>query len=154
MNFVAEWTTMSAPCSIGRSRYGVAKVESTTSGMPCRCAAAAAASMSISVAFRIADRLDKDSARPVVDGVFKGVFRVRIDKGGGDAVLRERVREQVVRAAVDGFGGDDVVTRLREVEEGVGDCRRTGGYAERCGAAFERRDAFSKISTVVFVRRP
>ena len=93
---------------------------------------------------RIADRLDKDSARPVVDGVFKGVFRGRIDKGGGDAVLRERVREQVVRAAVDGFGGDDVVARLREVEEGVGDRRRTGGYAERCGAAFERRDAFFK----------
>ena len=54
------------------------------------------------------------------------------------------MREQIVRAAVDGFGGDDVVARLREVEEGVGDRRRTGGYAERCGAAFERRDAFFK----------
>ena len=34
MNLVAEWTTMSAPCSIGRQRYGVAKVESTMSGAP------------------------------------------------------------------------------------------------------------------------
>jgi hypothetical protein len=33
-NFVAEWMTTSAPCSIGRHRYGVAVVESTTSGIP------------------------------------------------------------------------------------------------------------------------
>ena len=33
INFVAEWTTISAPYSIGRIRYGVANVESTTSGI-------------------------------------------------------------------------------------------------------------------------
>src|SRR5690606_316067 len=33
-NLVAEWITMSAPCSIGRTRYGVASVASTTSGTP------------------------------------------------------------------------------------------------------------------------
>ena len=38
MNFVSEWTTMSAPCSIGRSRYGVATVLSTMSGSPLSCA--------------------------------------------------------------------------------------------------------------------
>ena len=47
MNFVAEWTTMSAPHSSGRTRYGVAKVLSTTSGMPALWATAATASMSI-----------------------------------------------------------------------------------------------------------
>ena len=34
MNFVAEWTTMSAPHSSGRHRYGDAKVLSTISGTP------------------------------------------------------------------------------------------------------------------------
>ncbi len=32
--FVAECTTMSAPCSNGRMRYGVAMVLSTTRGTP------------------------------------------------------------------------------------------------------------------------
>ena len=36
--FVAECTTMSAPCSIGRTRYGVAMVLSTMSGTPASCA--------------------------------------------------------------------------------------------------------------------
>jgi hypothetical protein len=45
-NFVAECTTMSAPCSSGRSRYGVGTVLSTTSGTPTSCATAATASMS------------------------------------------------------------------------------------------------------------
>ncbi len=34
MNLVAEWTTMSAPCSSGRSSHGVATVLSTISGTP------------------------------------------------------------------------------------------------------------------------
>src|SRR6202000_537926 len=35
MNLVAEWITMSAPHSIGRHRYGVANVLSTTRGSSC-----------------------------------------------------------------------------------------------------------------------
>ena len=35
MNFVAEYTAMSAPWPKGWHRYGVATVLSTTSGMPC-----------------------------------------------------------------------------------------------------------------------
>ena len=35
---MVEWTTMSAPHSIGRHRYGVASVLSTISGMPASCA--------------------------------------------------------------------------------------------------------------------
>ena len=37
---------MSAPHSIGRQRYGVANVLSTSSGTPCSCAMPATASMS------------------------------------------------------------------------------------------------------------
>ena len=46
INFVAECTTISAPCSIGRIRYGVPKVLSTKTGMPCLCAISAIASIS------------------------------------------------------------------------------------------------------------
>ena len=38
MNLVAEWTTMSAPHSIGRHRNGVAKVLSIINGMSCEWA--------------------------------------------------------------------------------------------------------------------
>ena len=37
-NLVAECTTISAPCSIGRHRYGDAMVLSMTSGTPASCA--------------------------------------------------------------------------------------------------------------------
>ena len=43
---MAEWMTMSAPCSIGRHRYGVANVASTISGTPAACATSASAAMS------------------------------------------------------------------------------------------------------------
>ena len=49
MNFVAEWITMSAPCSIGRQRYGVASVESMTSGRFSAWATSARAAMSATV---------------------------------------------------------------------------------------------------------
>jgi hypothetical protein len=48
-NFEVEWTTMSAPCSIGRIRAGEASVLSTMSGRPCLCATAATPSRSITV---------------------------------------------------------------------------------------------------------
>jgi len=51
INFVAEWMTISAPCSIGRNKYGVAKVLSTSSGIPFLWASAATASTSTMVEF-------------------------------------------------------------------------------------------------------
>ena len=50
MNFVADSMTMSAPCSRGLKRYGVAKVLSTTSGTPCLWHISARASMSMRLA--------------------------------------------------------------------------------------------------------
>ena len=51
MNLVAECTTTSAPYSSGLTRYGVANVESTTSGMLCLCATFAIASISTTSEF-------------------------------------------------------------------------------------------------------
>ena len=46
MYLVSACTTMSAPCSIGRSRMGEGTVLSTISGTPCACAIFAKASTS------------------------------------------------------------------------------------------------------------
>ncbi len=43
---MAEWMTTSAPCSIGRMRYGVATVLSTNSGTPASWATSAIPAMS------------------------------------------------------------------------------------------------------------
>mmetsp|Transcript_42078 Transcript_42078/g.85913 ORF Transcript_42078/g.85913 Transcript_42078/m.85913 type:complete len:240 (-) Transcript_42078:310-1029(-) len=43
MNFVVEWITMSAPCSMGLHRYGVPRVLSTNRGTPTSWAASARA---------------------------------------------------------------------------------------------------------------
>ncbi len=100
-NFVAEWTTMSAPCSIGRQqvgrRHGVIDherhagfVRDLRDGCDVE-----------DVAAGVADRLGESSA---VFGVIAcGNFRVVrvVDEPDVDAELRERVVEQVVRAAVE-----------------------------------------------------
>ena len=49
MYLVSECTTMSAPCSKGRHRYGVGTVLSTMSGTPWACAISATAAMSITL---------------------------------------------------------------------------------------------------------
>ena len=81
MNLVAEWTTMSAPCSMGRHRYGVANVLSITRGMPWEWATSANPSMS-STSARVADRLAVDELRSVGDG---GVDRIEV--GGSTKVV-------------------------------------------------------------------
>ena len=57
MNLVAECTTMSAPCSMGVTDTGVAKVLSTISGMPASWAISATALDIEHVERGIADRL-------------------------------------------------------------------------------------------------
>ena len=92
----------------------------------------------------VADGFNKQRLRVAVDRVFKRVFLVRVHKGGGDTILGQGVLQQVVGTAVNGFGGDDVVARAGEVQEGVGDRRRTGRHAQRRHAAFQRRNALLK----------
>ena len=46
IHLVAEWTTMSAPCSIGRLSVAAPNVLSTTSGMPASWAISASAAKS------------------------------------------------------------------------------------------------------------
>ena len=62
-----------------------------------------------------------------VDGSSLDAFRDAIDEAGRDPDLRQRVREQVVGAAVEARTRDDVVAGAGEVE----DRERLGGLAAR-----------------------
>ena len=62
-NFVAECTTMSAPTSFARCRYGVATVLSMTSGTPARCAMSDDRPHVEHLGDRVRDRLGEERAR-------------------------------------------------------------------------------------------
>ena len=61
-NLVAEWSTISAPCSMGRQRYGEAMVLSMTSGTPASCAIGGHALDIEHVHARVGDGLAVDGA--------------------------------------------------------------------------------------------
>ena len=75
---------------------------------------------------RVADRLGEHEPRLVVDVPLEILGSIRIDEAHLDAVLGQRVREQVVGAAVERRDGDDVLAGTRDVQHRVGDRRLTG----------------------------
>ena len=141
MNLVAECTTMSAPCSMGRIRYGVPKVLSMTSGRPCLCAMAAMASMSGDIAVGVAQGLQIDSLGVGLDGILHLGQVMGVDEGGGNAELGQGVLQQVVAAAVDGLLCHDVVTGLCQCLNGVGDGSSAGSGSQSSHAAFQSGNA-------------
>ena len=94
------------------------------------------------VDLRVADRLGEEQLGVRSDGAapLVGVVLV-LDERGLDAELRERVLEEVVRAAVDRRRRDDVVARLRDVQHGERLGRLARGDEQGAGAALERREA-------------
>ena len=107
---------MSAPCSIGRHRYGLAKVLSTISGNPVGV-------RQVGVAFDVEDvgaRDCRQSRRTAPwcrgDGRRDGVRVGEVDEGDVDAHPPQGHVELGVGAAVQRPGGDDLVA-------GLGQCR-------------------------------
>ena len=141
MYFVAECTATSAPWSKTRQWMGVGTVLSTISGRPCGVRRVRPGLDVDDVELRVADRLGEDEARLVVGQAGDRVRVVRIGEAHLDAVLRQRVREQVVGAAVERRDRDDVVAGAREVEHRVGDGGLAGGRGAGGEPALERRDA-------------
>ena len=94
------------------------------------------------VRVRVANGLDVDKLRVVLDGSFKR-FRTafRIHEGRVDAVIRQRVFEQVVRSTVQRVRRDNVLPLVRERLHRVGDCRRAGRHRQRRRAALKSREA-------------
>ena len=66
----------------------------------------------------VADGLDEQQPGAVVDGRADLIEVVDVDELGRDAPLGQRVLEQVVRAAIQRLGGDQVVPRARQIENG------------------------------------
>ena len=89
----------------------------------------------------VAEGLEVDEGGVVLDGRLDLVEVVGVDEGGRDAVLRERVLEQVVGAAIDGLLGDHMIAGLGERLDGVGDGGGAGGDSETGHATLERGDA-------------
>ena len=138
INFVADSTTMSAPHSMGRQRIGVAEVLSIISGTPCSWAMLASRLNVGDVEFGIAQGLSVDSPRFPVDGRPQAVKIVGIDKAYGDAQPRQRVVEQVVGAAIERGGGDDLVSGAGQRGNGQGFGGLAGGGGQRGRSPFER----------------
>ena len=93
------------------------------------------------IAQRVADRLDEHGLGALVDEGGERRRIGRIGKARGDAELRQRVRKQVVRAAVQGGGRDDVVAGLGNGLDRIRDRRLSRRQRQRPHAALERSQA-------------
>ena len=93
------------------------------------------------VAQRVADGFAEHGLGARVDQRGKALGFGRVGKTHLDALLREGVGEQVVGAAVECAGRDDVVAGLGDGLDGRRDRRHAGGQRQRRHAAFERRHA-------------
>ena len=92
------------------------------------------------VGVRIAEGLEVDELGVLLDGVLELLRILGGDEGGGDAVTRQGVTQQVEGATVDVLGGDDVIAGLGDVAHRVfhGGC--TGGDGKACGTTFKSGD--------------
>ena len=88
---------------------------------------------------RVADRLAKHRLGFGVDQPAHGLDVAVVGEAGLDAEARQSMGEQVVGAAVQGGGGDDVVADFGDGHQRVGDRRRASGYCQRADPAFHCR---------------
>ena len=93
------------------------------------------------VGVRIAEGLEVDELGVLLDGVLELLRILGGDEGGGDAVTRQGVTQQVEGATVDVLGCDDVIAGLGDVAHRVFDRGCAGCDGQTCGAAFEGCDA-------------
>jgi hypothetical protein len=91
---------------------------------------------------RIAQRLAEQQARLGANRRAPGVGIARIDKGRANAEARQRVFEQVVRAAVERAAGDDVTARAHQRGDHQMQRRLPGGDGDRADTTLERGHPF------------
>ena len=97
------------------------------------------------VGVRVADRLDVDGTRILLDGLLEDLDALRrIDERRLDAVVRERVLKEVVGAAVDRRSCDDVLAVMDECLERVRDSSCTRCDSNGSDAAFECGDTLGE----------
>ena len=93
------------------------------------------------IAQRVADGFDEHGLGLVVDQGAKAGRVARVGKAHLNALLRKGMGKQVVGAAIQGAGRDDVVTRFCQSLDGGGDRRHARCQRQRRKAAFECRHA-------------
>ena len=93
------------------------------------------------VGVRVAEGLDEDRFRIVLDGGLHFVEVMDVHECRGDPVLRKRMGQQVEAAAVNGLLCDDVSAVRGQGLDGVGDGGCAGGDRQGSAAALERGDA-------------
>ena len=142
MNFVVEYTTMSKPCSIGRNSAGVSTVLSMIVGSPWRVRGVGDLPVVRHVVLRVAGRFEVNRAGVLVHQLAEGFRLARIEEPHLDAELREGLREQRPRPAVQARRRDEVLPRVHDRQQGRGDRRLAAGERQSRRAAIERREAF------------
>jgi hypothetical protein len=93
------------------------------------------------VAQRVADRFAVQGLGLLVDQLFEAGRIGVIGEAHFEPVLRQGMGEEVVGAAVQGRGRDDVVAGLADGQDGVGDCRLPGSDGQRADASFKGGNA-------------
>ncbi len=93
------------------------------------------------IGVRIAEGLEVDELGVLLDGILELLRILGGDEGGGDAVARQGMAEQVEGAAIDVLGSHDVIAALGDVAHRVFHGRGAGCDRQACGAAFKGRDA-------------
>ena len=92
------------------------------------------------VAQRVADGFAEHRLRALVDQLAEAGRVARVGEAHLQALLREGVGEQVVGAAVERAGAHDVVARLGNRLDGIGDGRHARGHGHGGDAALQRCD--------------
>ena len=137
--FVVLCITRSAPNSIGRWRYGLANVLSTTSGRSWRLASSLAAARSVRRMIGLVGVSTNSIRVADVIAALDGVQIGRVHVGKRQLVAGQHLVEEAERAAVDVVGDDHVIAGLEHRAD-----RADGGHArgegERRLAAFDGRD--------------
>ena len=90
------------------------------------------------IAVRVAQGLNKNGLGARCDGAFKSAGFIGVHKGGVYAPGLERVRQQIVGAAVEGFFGHDVVASFGQILQGIGNGCCAAGRGQGSNAAFKR----------------
>ena len=90
---------------------------------------------------RIAERFDEKRLRIRLDSLFEIRGVAAFDERRGYAEILERMREQVVRAAVQRDVGYDVIASARDILDRTGHRGLAGRDGNGADAAFERGDA-------------
>ena len=88
------------------------------------------------VEFWIANRFAINCFGPVGDRGFEGGGIGEVDELNRDSPLWKRVVEKVIGSAVEGSGGNDLVTLLGKGGKGQSNGGLTGSGCQACGSAF------------------